>query len=203
MTTLLFRYASMVFILGVTTLITFASYSSTAVMYGVSVGGNRDYPGSDYAQFKVYELERCVKACADDPYCKAFSYDPRIHSCRLKDSVPQPVRARRIKSGRKLVHNGPPAPTLPPVKPDPEVYPPNVSQPDVVMEILYSTYFYGGDYRNFTTSNFRRCAKKCKKDTRCRVFSYDERSKSCMLKSHRRETVGKQGTVSGIKRYQP
>lgn len=164
----------------------FLTQTHAAVMYGVSVGGNSDMPGNDYEQLKIYELKECVKRCAQDARCMAFSYDPRIFSCKLKDAVPASVRAPRIKSGRKL---------------NPQPYQDQSVENDVVLEILYETRDTGKSYRSFKTKGFLKCSRVCKDDPKCKVFTYNEKKKKCHLKKKKSVFEAKSGRVSGVKKY--
>ncbi len=80
----------------------FISSVNAKVLYGVSVGGNRDYIGGDYANFKVKDLDECVKKCSEDTRCKVFAYADPTKTCALKEKIGEEVRSPGMQSGHKL-----------------------------------------------------------------------------------------------------
>lgn len=83
-------------------LVLFSSLSHAEVIQGISVGGNRDFVGGDYAKFTVKTLEECVQKCAEDQRCKAFAYAKSAQACALKDKVGERVKSPGMHSGHKL-----------------------------------------------------------------------------------------------------
>lgn len=166
-------------------LIILSTTSQAKVLYGVSVGGNRDYPGGDYANFATPTLEDCVLNCANDGRCVAFSYVPHARTCFLKDRLTQAVRAPGIKSGRKLAPGGAAPPPPPPHQGNMRFFP--------------ETNLPGGDYHNRPANDPEQCAQFCMGDIRCRAFTYMPSNRICWLKSFQPELRKNYGTISGLK----
>ncbi len=169
-----------------------SSTSQAKVLYGVSVGGNRDYPGGNYAEFRAHSLDECVMTCSDDGRCAAFAYHPPSRTCWLKDRISEPVRSPGMKSGRKLSvggHNSHPGRHISP--------PPSQTAPD--MEIMYETDLPGSDYHHLPANNERECSKVCMGDRNCRAFTYNRVSHRCFLKRSHPRPVYNGEAVSGIR----
>ncbi len=164
-----------------------SSVSLAAVKYGVSVGGNRDYPGGDYLIITTKNIDQCVRNCADDDTCQAFSYNPSSQECSLKDRIPEPVRKRGMKSGHKLSGSGNTGVSVP-------------SQPPK-MKIMRQVNLPGRDYRQLTVNKAERCSNQCLKDTHCKAFTYNRKTLICWLKSGKPAEKHQQHYVSGIKYY--
>lgn len=166
-----------------------ATVVSGAVIKGISVSGNTDIPGGDYDNISnVISIEQCVSFCAADQRCRAFSYVSSQRACWLKDRVNASVRHIGVTAGKKL--SPPPAPA----QPDPQL-----RRPVADMEILYGTDMPGFDFLNFVAPNYKKCAKACEKNDKCRVFTYNKVAKMCWLKFRESVSMKKPGYVSGIK----
>jgi hypothetical protein len=67
----------------------------------ISLDYNVDRSGWNYRRLILNETDPklCADACADDPDCKAFSYN--ANSCQLKNAIPSQVAALGVISGAK------------------------------------------------------------------------------------------------------
>lgn len=57
----------------------------------------------------------------------------------------------------------------------------------------------GGDFINFHTRNAKSCADECRRDSRCRAFTFNQDKKHCWLKDRVPEARHKNRSVSGVK----
>jgi len=57
----------------------------------------------------------------------------------------------------------------------------------------------GGDFTNFHTYNAKSCADECRRDKRCRAFTFNQDKKHCWLKDRITEARHKNRSVSGVK----
>lgn len=179
----------------------FSSSSQARVLYGISVAGNRDFPGGNYAEFMTNHLDECVRTCADAHRCVAFAYEQYSRTCWLKDRIYDEVYVRGVKSGRKLPAHSPappppPFPLPPPPPPPPQPMPPP-HQPGI--EIMFDTDLPGSDYRRFQSLSAEICSQACMEDHRCRAFTYNRANQLCWLKSRHPRARQRRGAVSGLK----
>lgn len=162
-----------------------SSVAYAEVRYGISVGGNRDYPGGDYLTFITDDLDVCVKTCADNGRCKAFAYNPQTQVCHLKDVVPEPINKRGIKSGRKvsgLADNGG-----------------YDSSKKAKMKVMRKINLPGQDYVHFKAKKSKNCSNKCLKDPNCKAFSFNQTTRICWLKAGKPQEQYQENIVSGFK----
>lgn len=83
----------------------FALSTSSAlagVKYGFDYGGNRDYAGGDYENFKVEDLDECIRKCAEDKKCWAFAYADTTKACALKDHIGEQVHSPGMAAGHRM-----------------------------------------------------------------------------------------------------
>jgi hypothetical protein len=61
--------------------------------YGLTEVPGLDQPGNDYVDFRARDLRDCQRSCAEDPRCRAYTFNTRSGQCYLK-SYPGPTRSR-------------------------------------------------------------------------------------------------------------
>lgn len=146
-----------------------------------------DRPGMNYRDFglETADPKLCVRACFDDPKCRAFTYvKPGLKGdqarCRLKTGVPERKKSPGSISGVKKV--------------------------DPIVEMLEKGVDRRGmDYRSFDLKKAdpRLCAQACLDDPKCRAFTYVEpglqgANARCWLKKGVPEAAKRKGCVSGV-----
>lgn len=168
----------------------FSTTTHAKVLYGVSLGSNMDLPGGDYAQFYIHNAEECLKMCANEDKCAAYSFDRTSKNCRLKDSIPKSVPVRGMISGHKLSSkNNNKRKYVEPI--------PIPGNPAI--EILPNTDLSGGDFRHTRVGNVKKCAQICKESTLCKAFTFDTAKEMCWLKDSISEKRYSTGHISGQK----
>ena len=168
----------------------FYATSQAKVLYGVSYGSNRDFPGGDYSQFYIESAEECLKRCVDDGKCAAFSFTPTSQSCRLKYYIPKVISVRGVVSGYKLSFennkknsSGKPIPV--PGEP--------------AIQILSNTNLPGNDFHSTLVNNVKECARICKENSQCRAITFSKDKKRCWLKDRFSVKMYSPDHISGIK----
>lgn len=169
----------------------FPPAAQTKVLYGFSYGSNRDLPGGDYSQFNINSAEECLKKCANDNKCAAYSFNRTSHNCFLKEFIPESVSVRGIISGYKLSLNNKGKKNY--IDPTPVPRAPT-------LEILSNTKLPGGDLYYRHTENVKKCAQICRDNTRCKAFTFDINKRMCWLKDRiSKKRYYSQGFTSGVK----
>jgi serine protease Do len=138
-----------------------------------------DRRGNDYSSFRARSLSGCVEACRDDRRCRAYTYDTRDGTCYLKDRVNSSQRNDAMVTGYKRDDSGD-------------------SDLGLTEERGYDRR--GSDYTSFRARDLSDCMGACRKDDRCRAYTYDTRNDVCYLKDRVSSAQRDDAMVTGYKR---
>lgn len=144
---------------------------------------NLDLSGTDYANYKGMDLDRCTTSCAQDGQCVAFSWVAAKEWCWLKSTVGRSEARDGITSGAKksLPQNA--AASVSPGR----------------MMTYKNIDLLGNDYGNYRDVSLDQCAGACARDNRCVAFSWVESKRWCWLKSSVSPPSVNRDRVSGVK----
>lgn len=145
-----------------------------------------NYEGGDYSRFRTGDVQDCKSACRRDTNCRAYTYNTSSRTCYLKDRVSQPRRRSETVSGVKdrFVDDGYGRP----------------GRGGLTEE--WDTNLEGGDYTRLRgVDEVRDCQAACRRDPRCRAYTYNVRSRECYLKDRVPRPSRRSDTVSGVKDY--
>lgn len=139
-----------------------------------------DRRGNDYDSFRVRSLPDCVETCREDGRCRAYTYDTRESICYLKDQVNSPQRNGNMVTGVKSQggYDG--------------------GESGLTEERGYDRR--GNDYTSFRARSLSDCKGSCRKDRRCRAYTYDTRNDACYLKDRVNSGQRNDAMVTGYKR---
>jgi hypothetical protein len=138
-----------------------------------------DQPGADYRNQGAPDLAFCQRLCADDPSCRAYSYNNRDQRCYLKSQERPMVRRSDTITGVKRGgapgggHDG------------------FIERPGHNME--------GGDYHSVYLRSLDECRNVCRGDRRCLAYTFNSRSNMCYLKDRVGSYTPRAETSSGEK----
>ncbi|HET9209331.1 MAG TPA: PAN/Apple domain-containing protein [Thermoanaerobaculia bacterium] len=164
--------------------------------YGGGYGGNNgggswrqelteergyDYRGGDYRDFSTSGVSRCKSECRDDSRCEAYTFNLRTDTCYLKDRVGDYQRNQDTVTGVKSEAGGGGRPW----------------GEDLTEEEGYD--YRGGDYDSFDAPSVSSCKSSCRRDDRCRAYSYNLRTDTCYLKDRVGSYQRNSDTVTGVK----
>jgi hypothetical protein len=137
-----------------------------------------DRRGNDYTSFHARSLCACVETCRYDYRCRAYSYDTREGTCYLKERVNSAQRKEEMVTGYKREEGGD-------------------HESGLTEERGYDRR--GSDYTSFRSRSLSDCKGACRRDGRCRAYSYDTREGTCYLKSRVNSAQRKEEMVTGYK----
>ena len=137
-----------------------------------------DRRGSDYTSFRARDLSDCKRACRKDGRCRAYTYDTRNDACYLKDRMNSPQRNDAMVTGYKSEDSG--------------------DFGGLTEERGYDRR--GNDYTSFRARNLADCKGACRKDGRCRAYTYNTRNDACYLKDRVNSSQRNDAMVTGYKR---
>jgi hypothetical protein len=138
-----------------------------------------DRRGNDYTSFHARSLSACVETCRDDGRCRAYSYDTREGTCYLKERVNSAQRKEEMVTGYKREDGGD-------------------RESGLTEERGYDRR--GNDYTSFRARGLSDCLGACRKDRRCRAYTYDTRNDACYLKDRANSAQRNDEMVTGYKR---
>jgi hypothetical protein len=150
--------------------------SGSKLVEGMLITKKTTLPGGDYSNFTVRNIRECAKECNRDYRCRSFNFDKRSKRCWLKNSVPRARPDHNVTSGIKQADNS--GGYTPP--PSSGYYPPSSAPND--FNISYNTTRNGGDYNRVIAGSLQDCADICRRENRCRAFSYIQNTRQCWLK---------------------
>jgi len=147
-----------------------------------------DYKGSDYNQFPMRTLRDCQEECRRDRRCVAYTYSLQASICYLKDRVGDLKRDSDKVTGVK----GDGLQT--PDRPSPS-FPGNTGG----LSEEWGFDYKGGDYTNFRARDPRACKEECRRDSRCRGYTYATETNVCYLKDRIGDRERDGDKVTGLK----
>jgi hypothetical protein len=152
-----------------------------------------DYNGGHYTSFPARGgLRECQDGCRRDRRCIGYTYDLRGGTCYLKDRVGRAERDRDKVSGFKRGYGpGNPNPYPPPGGPG------GGNLPNVTEREGYD--YKGGDYTSFRARGLRDCQFQCRRDSRCRAYTFSNSSGMCYLKDRIGDFKRDGDKVTGVK----
>lgn len=139
-----------------------------------------DYKGNDYTDFPARSATSCKAECRQEARCRAYAYNVRTATCYLKDRVTPRQRNSETISGVKGGEGSEPG------------------QGGDFREIE-GVDSRGGDYDNFRAGGPAACREECRRDRRCRAFTFNRSSETCYLKDRTGDLQPNRDTVSGIR----
>jgi len=143
-----------------------------------------DRSGSDYRSFDVPDMGECKRACAADRRCQAYTFLTHSNTCYLKSRAGFPQRQNGAVTGAKGGESFNPW----------------------IAGLTEETGFdrKGDDYSHFQARTLGACKAACRRDSRCRAFSYVLSSADCFLKSRINSREPNPDAVTGYKEgHQP
>ncbi len=138
-----------------------------------------DRRGNDYTSFRARSLADCVETCREDRRCRAYTYDTRNGTCYLKDRVNSSQRKDSMVTGYKRDDS---------------------SDSDFGLTEERGYDRRGNDYTSFRARSLADCKGACRKDRRCRAYTYDTRNDACYLKDRVNSSQRNDAMVTGTKR---
>lgn len=152
-----------------------------------------DYKGGHYTSFGVRGgLRECKDSCRRDRRCIGYTFDVRNAYCYLKDRVGRWERDRDKIAGFKPGYGPGSSNPYPPPSPGPGSDLPNVTE--------RGGYDYkGGDYTSFRARGLRDCQFQCRRDSRCRAYTFSNSSEMCYLKDRIGDFKRDGDKVTGVK----
>jgi len=145
-----------------------------------------DRRGDDYTSFRARGLGDCKLSCAREERCRAYTFDTRNDVCYLKSRINSASRNGAMITGYKRDDGG------------------SGSTGggwgdggDLTEERGYDRK--GDDYTSFRARGLRDCKAACRKDDRCRAYTFDTRNDVCYLKSRINSKKVDSGMVTGYK----
>jgi len=139
-----------------------------------------DRSGSDYRSFDVRTMGECKRSCAEDRRCQAFTFLTRTATCYLKDRAGYPQRQNGAVTGAKGGGGG---------------FNPFIS--GLTEEAGYDRK--GDDYSRTRARGLDACKIACRRDSRCRAYTFITTSGDCYLKSHINSQEYNPEAVTGYK----
>ncbi len=138
-----------------------------------------DRRGNDYTSFRARGLADCMGACRKDSRCRAYTYDTRNDACYLKDRANSSQRNDSMVTGYKQDDS---------------------SDGDFELTEEHGYDRRGSDYTSFRARGLSECTEACRRDGRCRAYTYDTRNDACYLKDRVGSAQRDGSMVTGYKR---
>jgi hypothetical protein len=138
-----------------------------------------DQPGADLRNQGAPDLAFCQRLCADDPSCRAYTYNNRDQRCYLKSQERPMVRRSDTITGVKRAGPG------------------GGGRDGFIERPGYN--LEGGDYHSVFLRALEECQDVCRGDRRCLAYTYNTRSSMCYLKDRIGTYTPRAETSSGEK----
>jgi hypothetical protein len=139
-----------------------------------------DRSGSDYRSFDVRTMGECKRACGEDRRCQAFTFLTRTTTCYLKDRAGYPQRQNGAVTGAKGGGGGF-----------------NRFISGLTEEAGYDRK--GDDYSRTRARDLSACKVACRRDSRCRAYTFITTSGDCYLKNRINSQEYNPEAVTGYK----
>ncbi len=154
---------------------------------GVTEEYGVDRRGGDYRNFAADDLRTCQNICKGDARCRAYAYNLNRRVCYLKSQVPDATGDREVTSGVKQGGGGN----------DGGYGGGGGGQGQVTEERGFDRR--GNDFVDFRADNLADCQDACRRDNRCRAYTFDTRERTCWLKNRVNSQQRNRDTVTGFK----
>ncbi|HTQ79332.1 MAG TPA: PAN/Apple domain-containing protein [Thermoanaerobaculia bacterium] len=138
-----------------------------------------DRGGNDYSSFDSRGVTDCKRACATDRRCQAYTFLTRSSTCYLKDRAGFPRRTNGAVTGAKGGGG----------------FNPFIG--GLTEETGYDRR--GDDYSRFFARGLDACKAACRRDSRCRAYSFLQSSGDCYLKNRINSREYNPDAVTGYK----
>ena len=149
-----------------------------------------DRRGSDYRHFESADLRTCQNTCKGDTRCRAYVYNLNRRICYLKSQAPAASNDREVISGVKQGWNGGSGGSG-------EAGGPGGQGGHLSEERGLDRR--GNDYSDFRARNLDDCQDACRRDDRCRAYTFDTVDRSCYLKDRVNSQQRNRDMVTGYK----
>jgi len=165
--------------------------AGTAAAQDVSEEYGYDHAGGDYTSFRTRSLESCQDACRRERRCVAYTFQRRDEKCFLKERIYRVVESRDavtgVKGDRDRDHG----------RDRDHDRDHDRRGRDLVEERGFDRR--GNDYTSFRAHDQGGCIAACRRDDRCRAFTYFYSSGACYLKSRINSRVENDDAITGYK----
>jgi len=143
--------------------------------------------GADYRNFATDELRVCQNACKGDTRCRAYAYNLNRRVCYLKAQVPEGNPDREVTSGVKQGWGGSGGD--------------GGGHQGGALQLTEERGFdrRGNDYVDFRARDLADCQSACRRDDRCRAYSFDTVDRTCWLKDRVNSQQRNRDMVTGFK----
>ena len=147
--------------------------------------------GADYRNFAADDLRTCQNACKNDSRCRAYAYNLNRRVCYLKAQVPDASQDREVTSGVKQGWGGN----------DEGNNGGNNGGGGAQGQLTEERGFdrRGSDYVDFRARGLADCQDSCRRDNRCRAYTYDTIERTCWLKDRVNSQQRNRDAVTGFK----
>lgn len=146
--------------------------------------------GADYRNFAADDLRTCQNACKGDTRCRAYAYNLNHRVCYLKSQVPEASGDREVTSGIKQGWGGGEGGSG-------GTSGGGGGQGQLTEERGLDRR--GNDYSDFRARNLLDCQDSCRRDNRCRAYSFDTIERVCWLKDRVNSQQRNRDIVTGYK----
>lgn len=150
--------------------------------------------GADYRNFAADDLRTCQSACKNDNRCRAYAYNLNRRVCYLKSQVPEASGDREVTSGVKQGWGGG-----------------NGGEGDgnggnngggggsglLTTERGFDRR--GSDFVDFRARDLFDCQDSCRREGRCRAYTFDTIERTCWLKDRVNSQQRNRDMVTGFK----
>lgn len=149
-----------------------------------------DFPGAEAEIERIAGIShfQCQEVCRGDSACQAYSYDISRSLCVTKTHVPAQVARPDVLSGH-VPGMALPAPVA--------ARPPAAA--DFVEEHGYDYPGAAADLRFVRDIDYADCQELCRRDTRCRAYTYNVEKAACFTKSGVINRIPFPGAISGYR----
>lgn len=140
--------------------------------------------GADYRNFSA-DLRTCQNVCKGDTRCRAYAFNLSRQVCYLKAQVPEASQDREVTSGVKQGWGGNDGGND------------DGGQGQLTEERGFDRR--GSDYVDFRARDLADCQDSCRRDDRCRAYTFDTIDRTCWLKSRVNSQQRNRDMVTGYK----
>lgn len=153
--------------------------------------------GADYRNFAADDLRTCQASCKGDNRCRAYAYNLNRRVCYLKSQVPEASSDREVTSGVKQGwgggnggegggnggNNGGG----------------NNGGGSGMLTTERGFDRRGSDFVDFRARDLFDCQDSCRRDNRCRAYTFDTLERTCWLKDRVNSQQRNRDMVTGFK----